>query len=117
MEFDTLGEQTDEWIIRMPLDKSSDDSGDISVKTQICSVNLEMGQGEPQRLHLLVYCIYYTGKGVWERQTQRVSGMWARADTASKQIHLFLQASLLRAHSLTPVLPNVSSSVPLRILP
>lgn len=43
LEFVILGEQTDKWMIRMPLDKSSDDSGDISVKTQVCSVDLEMG--------------------------------------------------------------------------
>lgn len=43
LEFVILGEQTDKWMVRMPLDKSSDDSGDISVKTQVCSVALEMG--------------------------------------------------------------------------
>lgn len=43
LEFVILGKQTGEWIIRMPLDKSSDDSRDISVKTQVCSVDLEMG--------------------------------------------------------------------------
>ena len=43
LEFVILGKQTDKWIIRMPLVKSSDDSGDIAMKTQVCSVDLEMG--------------------------------------------------------------------------
>lgn len=84
LEFVILGEQTDEWIIRMPLDKSSDDSGDVSVKTQVCSVDLEMGARETSEasssrvLHIL-----HGGRCV------------GKADTASKQIRLFLQASLL----------------------
>lgn len=62
LEFVILGEQTDEWIIRMPLDKSSDDSGDISVKTQVCSVDLEMG-GKGNLRGFIFPCTAYTTRG------------------------------------------------------
>lgn len=38
-EFVILGLQTDGWIIRIPLDEGTDDSGDVSVKTQVWLVD------------------------------------------------------------------------------